>query len=59
MPEPDPRTVPNPAKKPAYTCDLVWPTAANMGDDNFGNRLQKMIGETMDIMQQGLHRLEA
>ena len=59
MPEPDPRTVPNPAKKLAYTCDLVWPAAANMGDDHFGNRLQKMIGETIDIMQQGLHRLEA
>ena len=59
MPEPDPRTVPNPAKKLAYTCDLVWPAAANIGDRHFGKRLQKMIGETIDIMQQGLLRLEA
>ena len=59
MPEPDPGTVPNPAKKLAYTCDLVWPVAANIGDGHFGKRLQKMFGETIDIVQQGLLRLEA
>ena len=59
MPEPDPGTVPNPAKKLAYTCDLVWPVAANIGDRHFGKRLQKMFGETIDIVQQGLLRLEA
>ena len=59
MPEPDPGTVPNPAKKLAYTCDLVWPVAANIGDRHFGKRLQKMFGDTIDIVQQGLLRLEA
>ena len=46
-------------KRAAYTCDLVWPTESNLGSSDFGNRLQRMIGETMAIMQQGMHRLTA
>ena len=59
IPQPDPRTNPKPAKRPAYMCNLVWPTDANIGSADFGRRLQKMIGKTMVIMQQGLHRLAA
>ena len=46
-------------KRAAYTFDLVWPTESNLGSSDFGNRLQRMIGETMAIMQQGMHRLTA
>ena len=46
-------------KRAAYTCDLIWPTESNLGSSDFGNRLQRMIGETMVIMQQGMHRLTA
>ena len=59
IPQPNPRTNPKPAKRPAYTCDLVWPAEANIGSDDFAKRLQKMISETMVIMRQGLHRLAA
>ena len=50
IPQPDPRTNPKPAKIPGYMCDLVWPTDTNIGSADFGQHLQKMIGETMVIM---------
>ena len=46
-------------KRVAYTSHLIWPTEANVGSVDFGRRLQKMIGETMSILEQGLHRLTA
>ena len=60
IPSPDPRThyYPLHAKRPAFVSDLVWSTRG-MESDEFQRRMQKMIGETMDIMKQGMYRLKA
>ena len=56
---PDPQPHWESVKRAAYTSDLIWPTEANVGSVDFGRRLQKLIGETMAILQQGLHSLTA
>ena len=60
IPSTDPRThyYPLHAKRPAFVSDLVWSTRG-MESDVFERRMQKMIGETMDIMNQCMYRLKA
>ena len=60
IPSTDPRThyYPVHGKRPAYVSDLVWSTRG-MESDVFERRMQKMIGETMGMMNQCMYRLKA
>ena len=55
----EPRKSKNSCIRAANTCDLVWPLDADLGSSEYGSRLQKMICDTMAVLQQGLHRLTA
>ena len=60
IPTTDPRThyYPVHGKRPAYVSDLVWSTR-EMESDVFERRMQKMLGETMGMMNQCMYRLKA